>query len=115
MRNDNMYDFPKIAQTIKTLAKLKNIKTGEMLDDLGYGPNTLSNMQHGRALASDRLAKIADYLGCSVDYLLGRDSSESASDPGITRLHDLLDQIPPDRYDDAETFLRLIIEAGKKR
>jgi hypothetical protein len=29
-------------------------------------------MQHGRAIASDSLARIADYLDYSVDYLLGR-------------------------------------------
>lgn len=43
-----------------------------MLEELDLGSNTMSHMRHGRAIASDSLAKIADYLDCSVDYLLGR-------------------------------------------
>ena len=43
-----------------------------MLADLELGSNTMSNMRHDRMIAADSLAKIADYLDCSVDYLLGR-------------------------------------------
>lgn len=32
----------------------------------------MSNMRHDRMIAADSLARIADYLDCSVDYLLGR-------------------------------------------
>ena len=43
-----------------------------MLVALELGSKTMSNMRHGRTIASDSLARIADYLNCSVDYLLGR-------------------------------------------
>ena len=44
----------------------------DMLLDLGLNKNTLSTMYNGSMLKGDSLARIADYLDCSVDYLLGR-------------------------------------------
>ncbi len=67
-----MYDSHNIATAIKEIAKLKNIVIKTMLSDLNLGSNTMSAMYHGKMLASDSLARIADYLDCSVDYLLGR-------------------------------------------
>ena len=43
-----------------------------MLVELGLGSNTISHLRHDRMIAADSLARIADYLDCSVDYLLGR-------------------------------------------
>lgn len=67
-----MYNSHNIATAIKETAKLKNVVIKTMLSDLDLGSNTMSAMYHGKMLASDSLAKIADYLDCSVDYLLGR-------------------------------------------
>lgn len=67
-----MYEPTKIAETIKQMAKLKNIQLKDMLKSLSLNKNTLSNMYNGSMLKGDSLAKIADYLDCSVDYLLGR-------------------------------------------
>ena len=67
-----MYNSHNIATLIKQHAKLKNIVIKTMLEELGLGSNTMSAMYHGKIIASDSLARIADYLDCSVDYLLGR-------------------------------------------
>ena len=66
------YDSPNIAEMIKVRSKSKGIAIKDMLESLQLGSNTMSHMRHGRAIASDSLARIADYLDCSVDYLLGR-------------------------------------------
>jgi len=42
-----------------------------MLSECGLGANTMANLKTSMPKA-DSLAKIADFLGCSVDYLLGR-------------------------------------------
>ena len=42
-----------------------------MLIDLGLGQNSMSNFKTSMPKA-DTIARIADYLNCSVDYLLGR-------------------------------------------
>jgi transcriptional regulator with XRE-family HTH domain len=44
-----------------------------MSKDLGFANSSFSHWQNGRSSISvDSLLKIADYLGVSVDYLLGR-------------------------------------------
>lgn len=67
-----MYKSLNIAEIIKLRAKEKSISLKTMLSDLSLGSNTISNMRHDRMIAADSLARIADYLDCSVDYLLGR-------------------------------------------
>lgn len=67
-----MYSAYDIATTIKMLAAHNGITLKQMLVDLNLGQNFLVNMAKGRMPVSDNLARIADYLDCSVDYLLGR-------------------------------------------
>lgn len=74
-----MYISYKIAERIKILAKEKNISVKKLLDDVGLGVNTMSNMKTSMP-KSDNLASIADYLDCSVDYLLGRTDVPTAED-----------------------------------
>lgn len=67
-----MYESSTLAENIKKTAKAKNIQLKDMLIELHLNKNTLSNMYNGSILKADSLARIADYLDCSVDYLLGR-------------------------------------------
>jgi len=67
-----MYDSQEIATRIKSLAKLKGIVLKVMLPECGLSINTISQMSKGNDMLSKNLARIADYLDCSVDYLLGR-------------------------------------------
>lgn len=74
-----MYNSHDIAKTIKKVAKNKNITIKEMLSELELGSNTMSAMYHGKMIASDSLARIADYLDCSIDYLLNRTDNPNIS------------------------------------
>lgn len=66
-----LYVSNDVAERIKQAAKTKNIPIKILLQEVGLGFNTMSNMKSSMPKA-DNLAKIADYLNCSVDYLLGR-------------------------------------------
>ena len=66
-----MYSSEKVAEHIKYMAKQRNITVKQLLNDAGLSFNTMANMRTSMP-NSDNLAKIADVLGCSVDYLLGR-------------------------------------------
>lgn len=66
-----LYNSNNIAERIKTLSKSKGISIKKLLSDVGLGFNTMANMKTSMPKA-DNLAKIADYLDVSVDYLLGR-------------------------------------------
>ncbi len=67
-----MYNSQDIAIRIKSVAKSKNTALKTMLADCGLGINLISHLAKGQAVTYVNLAKIADYLDCSVDYLLGR-------------------------------------------
>lgn len=68
---ENVYVSSEIAARIKFMAKQKNVTVGAMLEAIELGKNTMTNFKTSMPKA-DNLAKIADYLECSVDYLLGR-------------------------------------------
>lgn len=74
-----MYNSQEIVNRIKLQAKKKNISLRTMLPDLELGINILSQFAKGGGMSSITLAKIADYLECSVDYLLGRTESPDFS------------------------------------
>lgn len=67
-----MYDLATVAERIKQQAKGQKIPLKKMLADLGLGINIVSHLAKGQVISSVNLAQIADYLDCSVDYLLGR-------------------------------------------
>ena len=69
----DMHNSQEIAGRIKARAKLKGFAVGKMLADCELSVNTLSSMQAGGYYPRlEAISKIADYLDCSVDYLLGR-------------------------------------------
>ncbi len=68
-----MYIQQEVVSRIKLMARSRNILIKEMLVSCELNKNTLSSMSsRGSWIYANSLAKIADYLDCSVDYLLGR-------------------------------------------
>lgn len=72
-----MYVTQNVSDRIKLLAKKNGVQLKEMLPNIGLGINTVSQLSKGIEISSFSLAKIADYLNCSVDYLLCRTDSPS--------------------------------------
>lgn len=67
-----MYVTQDIADRIKLTAKRKKIKMSELLSYCELNINAVSEFSKGKQLSCISFAKIADYLDCSTDYLLGR-------------------------------------------
>ena len=117
-----MYDSHNLAIMIKARAKEKGIAIKDMLSELSLGSNTMSALYHGKSIAFDSLAKIADYLDCSVDYLLGR--TDDANDSDITfndftyALHnetkDLTDEQKQSLLDMARIFKQALEKEDKR-
>lgn len=62
-----------VANQIKEYSKSKGYLVKDVLTECGLNKNALSIMlSRGSWIRADNLIKIADYLDCSVDYLLGR-------------------------------------------
>lgn len=69
---DPVYNNQISADRIKFQAKSQKIALKSMLSDLELGINLISHLAKGQSITAENLARIADYLDCSVDYLLGR-------------------------------------------
>lgn len=68
-----MYSSVDVAKRINDQLKTKGLSQKEMLESCGLSKNAISSMiSRGSMLRADNIAKIADYIGCSVDYLLYR-------------------------------------------
>ena len=72
MEKTNLYNSPFVATRIKERSKIRGVAVKTLLENCDLGNNAMSHMLHGRAISAHSLARIADYLDCSVDYLLGR-------------------------------------------
>lgn len=73
-----MYTKELLKERITTAAKGKGCTVKKMLLSLGLNENTVNQISDNKGLSSFSLAKIADYLDCSVDYLLGRTDEPQA-------------------------------------
>lgn len=70
-----MYNIQTVSERIKIDARQQGIKLKGMLESCGLNVNFISQMSDRTGAFA--LAKIADYLNCSVDYLLGRTDNPS--------------------------------------
>lgn len=67
-----MYNSQILNDRIKFCASNKNQNVKDILSSCSLNINTINQMTDKKGIASFSLAKIADVLDCSVDYLLGR-------------------------------------------
>lgn len=85
-----MYDAVKIAERINDILKEKQLSQKEMLKNCNLNKNAISTMlSRGAMPRADNLALIADYLDCSMDYLMGRNYSSQNFSP---LFYDLIDK-----------------------
>lgn len=94
-----MYNSAEVAERIKLYAKSKRIAVNDVLTASGLAKNTLVNMRAGSMPKADNLAKIAEQLDCSVDYLLG-----------LTDIPTPIDKINPLTERQGETILHMTLK-----
>ena len=111
-----MYNSQTLIYNIKLQAKNKGVLIRDMLFDCGLSINAISQISDKKGLSSFSLARIADYLDCSVDYLLGRTdtpgktaASVDASSPNQEKLADLYNVLGG--FDDDQ--LQLMLDYAK--
>ena len=62
-----------VANTIKLLCKQQQITINSLIQSCNLTKSLIYDMEkRDKTPSADKIEKIADYLGCSVDYLLGR-------------------------------------------
>lgn len=67
-----IYDPKLLHARIKYVATLQNVTLKEIVVKTGIGINGIQGMRAGNMPSVATVAHIADVLGVSVDYLLGR-------------------------------------------
>ncbi len=84
-----------------------------MLSELSLGVNAINQINEKKGMGSFVLANIADYLGCSVDYLLGRtdEPKTETSDPTTQILVERFSSLSPE---DKIAVLNMVLERSKK-
>lgn len=90
-----MYDSQTIAFMIKKTAKEKNIAIKQLLETCNLNINTISELSKGKQISYTSFATIAECLGVSTDYLLGREDSQKSK----TEIPDS-DKSPTDDFKD---------------
>ena len=66
-----MYTSAQVADRIKNFAKQRKMQVKDVLEQSGLSRTALGSMRAGSMPKADNLGRIAEVLGCSVDYLLG--------------------------------------------
>lgn len=61
-----------IIEHINEKCKSKGVTINKMLIELKLNKSVVDNMKKGRMPSIDKIYKIAEYLNCSIDYLMGR-------------------------------------------
>ena len=79
-----MQNSQQTAERIKLLAKTNKIPISKLTLDCGLNKNALYTMQSKEFYPRvETIEKIADYLNCSIDYLLGR--SDIVENRGLSK------------------------------
>lgn len=68
-----------LSQRIKNLSKQQKVAIKNLLEQCDINRNFIYDLEHKDVAPSvDKLERIANYLDCSVDYLLGRTDNKDS-------------------------------------
>ena len=99
---------------VKAICKERKIPISRLEGDLGFSNGYISQLRKG-TFPSDRLTKIADYLGLSVSYLLGTEQKEKPTPISGSELDDSivakLLQLTPAEIEKVSAFVEGLIAA----
>lgn len=87
MSNDPSAPSDSFPDRLRKIREDKGLSQGELATATGLQPSAVSHFEAGRRSPSfDNLAKLADALGVSIDFLLGRPADASMAGPGMEEL-----------------------------
>lgn len=79
---NNAYTAQITLNRIEELRVKRRVSVSQMLRECGLSKSIIDNLKKGSMFSADKAAILADYLDCSIDYLLGR-TDDSTSSTGI--------------------------------
>ena len=77
-------------ELVKSICKERKIAISKLEKDLGFSNGYIGQLRKG-VFPADRLDAIADYLGVTTDYLLGKETKKAPTVSGERK--DVLDEV----------------------
>lgn len=75
-------DIVQYTEKIKDLCEKNNVKIKDLLTSCGMNKGALNDIERKKSYPSlDKVARIADYLNVSIDYLAGRSGTPTMTMP----------------------------------
>lgn len=108
-------DNIELSQKIKMKCKEKNITVNQLALDCGLSKGFIYELEkRNKSLSSDRIFRIAKYLNCSSDFLLGLENSYNTEKEN--RLLELFNKLDENYQKQViSQVLKLVIEMSNKQ
>ncbi len=107
-RSDNMTEKTSIIiSKIEELCSSHHVSVNKMLLESGLTKSVIDNMKKGSMPSVDKLQQIANYFGCSIDYLVGNGSSD---DDLKFALFNGAEGITDEMFEEVKWFARAVME-----
>jgi transcriptional regulator with XRE-family HTH domain len=105
-----------LPERLKILRKEKGFTQRQIADDLSIDQSNYAGYESGRRVPPpDKLAKLANLFGVSVDYLLGRSDIRRANDIAAASSETGYD-LPPEALEELEKYKALLrLKYGNKK
>lgn len=104
------------SERLRTTREAKNLSQTALAERCGLQPSAISHFETGRRLPSfDNLKRLADALGVTIDYLLGRSDEMRSSGTQSQEFFRDLDKMSAQDRDIIGEFAKMLAEKNKKR
>ena len=101
-----MFTAMQIYNNIETLRIVRGISQRQMLADCNLSKSFMDNMKKGSMPSVDKIAAVADFFGCSIDTIVGREKNSAPIEADKSELAASLKELSSDE-------LRRLIEFAK--
>lgn len=91
-----MFSAVQIYQNIETMLLIRGLSIRKLEQESGLARGTLNNIKKGSMPSIDKIALIADYFGCSIDYLVGREKNIAPVNTDKSDLSESLNELSKD-------------------
>lgn len=98
-------------ERVDTLLNQHKITRNSLVKEIGISKNSFVNWEKGSSPSAETVSKIADYLGVSTDYLLGRTDDPAFTIPEYQYFSE--HELTEEEKKKVDEYVELLIKARK--
>ncbi|MGN1341513.1 MAG: hypothetical protein ACI4WS_14565 [Oscillospiraceae bacterium] len=106
-------DFINMIARIEKLCQERGINKTTAYVHSGVGKDFGANIRKGNIPSAEKVRALADYLNCSTDYLLGKETETVTLSPKQQKVLDLYDSLSPEQQASFEQLLDSVLGLKK--